>query len=142
VLPSIRPRRICLPVDDRRSSPRIDPLPDVVDSDGKLIRPEPVAIAQQQVAALRGRRLLLHPEPGIFEPLYARFDLDANAATFRQLQPARSATAFVPFGGNLLARAVAGIDAVRSGQSCERIFVGVRLVALAHWTLIGHEAEP
>src|SRR5947209_8085790 len=62
-----------------------DALDDVVDGRGTLIHPVPVAIANQQIAALVGRPLLLRPETEIHESLDRRLEPHAqpDAGAFR-----------------------------------------------------------
>src|SRR4051812_6699496 len=58
-----------------------DTLHVIVDGGGELVRPVPRAIANQHVAALLGRPLLLRTEPQIDEPFHRRREPDAEPET-------------------------------------------------------------
>jgi len=62
----------------------IDVLPPVIDRDGELIRPVAVPIAQEHVAALLLRILLLETEPFVYERLDTRIDPETPAVAVDQ----------------------------------------------------------
>src|SRR5262245_56555011 len=74
--------------DDQR-----DVLHEVVDSRGELIRPVAVTIADDQVAALLGRALLLRTVTEIIESLHRRLEPHAQTAARGLRQPAAAAGA-------------------------------------------------
>ncbi len=66
-------------------------LQPVVDRDGELVGPVPVAIARQQIAALLGGPLLLRPVTPVVESLDRRLEADANAQARRFGKPSARA---------------------------------------------------
>src|SRR5690606_29036415 len=123
-----------------------DALREVVDRHGELIGPEPMAVADEDVAALPRGRLHLGTEPAVAEVFVAGLDADANAETRtngQSLVAARSRihTCARSGRGEVLARTVATIDEFACLQAGERVFVNGGAVALPG-RLVGDEAQP
>ena len=70
----------------------IDPLAAVINRHSELIGPEPVAVAYQQVSALRPRGLLDGAEPRVGESFRARLDFHSSAAPCAGRKPSRPAS--------------------------------------------------
>ena len=71
----------------------VDTLPVIIDRHCELVRPEAISIAQQQIAALRGRCLLARPQTRIDEPLDAGPHFHPHSAARPGGQRPRSASA-------------------------------------------------
>ena len=84
---AVAPARICRPVESSRSSPRIDErdaLQHVVGRRRPLIGPVAEPIANQQIAALPRRRLLLRPEPQVVEVFDTRVHPNSPSDAIRR----------------------------------------------------------
>ena len=134
-------------MDASRSAPlnhEVDVLPPVVHRDGELVRPVAIAIAQQQVAALARRGLLLWAD--------SRSSKRSTPARSRRaaLGPAaRRACECGTARGSARSRCLCGNSRTRRrggvAQLLERTLVCSRLIALPQQRLaplVGGEAEP
>ena len=104
-----------------RSSPaddEVDALEGVVDRHRELVGPVAGAVADEQVTALRGRRLHLRSEPGVVERLDVAVEPDAQAEAVCRRRGLRRGTCpgsaarrrLPPASRDLPARAAAGVD--------------------------------
>ena len=117
-LPAGRVEQI-LSADDER-----DALQHVVGGGGPLIRPVAEPIANQQIAALPRRRLLLRPEPQVVETLDPFVHPHPPADAVRHGQPAIAAPSGVHRRVDLPARAVAAVDHTGRKQGLQRLPIG------------------
>ena len=104
-----------------------------------------IAVPEEQIAALCGRRLFLIAEQEVAEALRLRTELDANAPFADLAQTAHPASAGIPFAADGGPGAVARVDMLSFFQRVERIGVDCWRVALSHEraaALIGLESQP
>ena len=118
------------------------PLQPVIDGDRKLIRPASMSIANEEVAALFGRPLLLRSEPEISEALCRRVEPHAKPqrGPFSKMF-VRTSTG-VSMGAYDRSRALAGINEIALAQLIERPLVNVAPFALPNERLVRREAQP
>src|SRR5581483_7652629 len=133
-----------------------DPLLHVVDRGGELIRPVPLAIADDEVPALQMGALLLRSEPQIDEALDRRLQAHAQRHARTVVQPARAARAGIrELGidaarrwsrrlrrGDVAARARARVDEPLRAKTLERARVDLAALALPRHPPGPAKAEP
>jgi len=129
----------------------IAPVPKIVDDDGKLIRPLPVAISQEKVSALLGRGLQLRTQQQVVErngrrktcSLTGGGEIQTNSVCGSCLRKIRkrqaagtTASAVVQFRSldsgtpNVAPRAVARIDETATRERTQGVDVGSRVFRL------------
>src|SRR5262245_2193867 len=82
----------------RPADHQVDALPPVVDGDGELIRPVPLSVPDQQIAALSARVLGLVAEPRVLEGLGARLEADTEAVPVEREPSVAAAAVIAQFG--------------------------------------------
>lgn len=112
------------PACDQRNS-----LTKIVNGDGKLVRPLPMAIPDEEVAALVGRRLRLGSEEQIVEVLGSVGQLKSKAGARPLGHAPVAAAAGVALAADVGPRAVARVDMEPGAKPIER--QGVHIVVLA-----------
>lgn len=113
------------------------PLQHVIHGDGKLIGPLPVAIAQEEVAALSGWLLRLRTEEEIVEGLDTRPDDDSPGGGRLRLDRGLPTRPRIRAATDVTTRASAPVDLFGSREALEDGFIDRRAFALTERGLPG-----
>jgi hypothetical protein len=117
----------------------IDTVPHIINRHRKLVRPEAVPVAYQQIPALLRRILALRSIETVAKALVSRCHHHTQPAMIRRWEPQRATGARIPNlrlrrrlqgSGDGLSRAPARIDRHTIGQPVERLLVHFGNVAL------------
>ena len=117
-------------------------LQPIVDDDRKLIRPAAVPIADEDIAALFVRALLLETQPEIMKTLDGTLRANANAEAGRFRQLLIAARSEIRPRSDIGARTLARVNKVASPKIVERAIVKRTALALPGQFAIGREPEP
>ena len=122
-----------------------DTLPEVIDCDGELVAPVPVAVSREQVTALLGWRLRLPAKQPIVEDFVSICELHTNSPTVPRLELPSTTSPVVAFATDVPSGAIADVDTRRFTQAIERLLVHQRGLALPEWRIeadVWLESEP